>query len=330
MTNKTRLLGAAALAALTVDPRLAASAPRVIRADAEDEDDKKEEPKADAQLKDFIADMRGCMDSVADSIKGLHARVDSMEEERKADAARRDSERKDAEEGDKKEDLKADARRKDAEGGDEGEPGDKPKEVAADKRKDGEDEDDKEKKADARRKDAEDEDEEDKKADARADAEIKGLREELKALKSRIGEVAEHVHRPRPDEEAAALADAQAAADEVFTALGERAPAPFATETADAYQRRMAVKLKVMSPRFKDANIYAVADSVAFQHTLEGIYSDAMAAARSPAFVPEGRLLPLDKSRGDGHRVTEYAGSSRTWMLPMSGVAQGVEAIHDQ
>lgn len=156
------------------------------------------------------------------------------------------------------------------------------------------------------------------------------LKAEIADLKTRLTELSPLVQRPRDDDQATRIADAWTKADGVYSALGKKAPNPLPNEDPDAYQRRVARDLKSYSPRYKDANLHAVADSVIFSATLDGIYADALEFARSPAAVPAGHLVARTHTAG-GHTITEYAGTSGAWMKPMSGtVTQAVTEILDR
>lgn len=233
-----------------------------------------QDPKADANAGELLDKVLKCVDS-------LNSRMDAMEA---ADKARKDAE-------DESEKAKADAAaekeredkaKKDAEGGD---PAD-PERVAADKK----------------RKDAEDEKaKEEAKADAvRRDEEIQ----------KRIADVAAMLPKQRADTDYAAMADAQARADQVFQAFGDSAPGPLNGEDLQGYRLRLASKLKVHSDNLKGVDLGAINDPTAFD-VIEGqVYADAAAAALRPADIEPGRLREIIKfDKHTGARTIEFVGS---------------------
>lgn len=268
------------------------------------------------------------LDAVTAALDAANARMDAIEEEKKADKAKAD-----AEEEKEKEEKKADARKRaDA--------------FKFSKRKDGEDEDefkarrDAEEKACAdaemeagepepmavdkakkRRADAEKEEEEEvKKADAaRGDSEvIAKMREEIDALKARS--------ITRTDDEQDQFAAAQARADEVYSAFSKSAPRPMDGESLLGYRRRLLNGIKEHSS-YKDAELgVAAADSAMFGIVEAEIYKQAGAIARSPASVPAGELREVVRTR-NGHTYTEFVGDPASWLSNHSPNGQAVTAF---
>ena len=119
----------------------------------------------------------------------------------------------------------------------------------------------------------------------------------------------------KKDAEAPMYADAQARADSVFIALGERAPAPMERETLLAYRARLASKLQIHSPDFKEIKLNAIADDAILTIAENRIYADAAKAANSPV-VAKGSLREIRKTSAGGHQVSEFVGDSSVWQAP--------------
>lgn len=278
-----------------------------------DEEDKKTEDKADAAKAD--ADAGTSLDKVLKGIDAMNARMDRMDAQRaddqaKADAAKADAAKADADEDDKKADADED---------------DKPKEVVADKKKadagDDKDEDDKPAFMDKKKDSDDDMDKDDKKADAIADS--------VRPLERRLSDVERLLPRNVTDAEYRAMADTQARADAAFQAFGDSAPRPLMGEDHDTYRRRLASKLKAHSPQWKDVNIYAIADSNAFDVIEQSVYADAMSAAMAPASVAPGTLREMVTEDRTGRKSYSFAGEPSSWMNDFAGVRRRVTAIHN-
>ena len=163
-----------------------------------------------------------------------------------------------------------------------------PKQVAADE--------DAMEKADAARKDA---------MRARRDA---------ATIRDRIDAVEKMLPKQLSDADYAAMADAQAKADSVFSAFGDSAPRPLQGEDLNAYRRRMATALKAHSPAWKATNLSAIKDAAAFD-VIEGqIYSDAMNTARNPADLGPGALREVQSRDSTGRVISNFYGDPLAWM----------------
>lgn len=295
----------------------------------------KEGEVPDADLKDIFKKM----DALASMADAMCKRMDAWDDEKKADKARRDAEeeeaKKDADaekereqaatleklaseeeheaaEAEAKGDRKDSKRgRKDARKDDESEEGtvmtDKKgrRDADEDEKRDDDDEED--------RKDSDEEEKKEMKADARVDALIAKLdaaTAELDELKRKVAE--------RPVADADAMADAQAKADSVYSALGERAAAPMMGETVIGYRIRMARGLQKHSQAWKTTDLAKMArhDAEAFGNMEAAVYADAIAAARDPAVLGgEGELR--QRVRVDsitGQRMIEWYGNPLAWM----------------
>lgn len=179
---------------------------------------------------------------------------------------------------------------------------------AADKKADSE-EDAKKKEAEAAKIKAEAKEEE-----AKADAEKSALLERVSQLESLLVQTAQLTPKPLNDADYAAMADAQAKADSVYSAFGKQAPRPLNGENLLAYQKRLADGLKSHSPKWKDKDLAKVDASIFSDIAEQAIYADAMEAATHPSASPEGGLRAVTKDTGTGHRVTTFYGKPSDWM----------------
>lgn len=259
---------------------------------ADDKTEDKADAVADAAKQD--AAEGSMMDAVMAKLDSICGRMDAMEEDRKADAARRDSSNKD--EGEKK----------DADEGGKGK--DEPKEVAADRKDNAEDL--KESKEDSK-KDGEDKDAKDDAA--RVDS---VPRSEYDALAAQVRDLVRTRPKQRSDADYHAMADTQARGDTVFQAFGDSAPRPLDGEDNAAYRRRLAHGLKARSPRYKDVDVYALNDPATFDIIESGIYADAMTAASQPTDLREGELRERVSTDVTGRRISTFVGSPRDWLAP--------------
>lgn len=259
---------------------------------------------ADEMMKDD-ADAGEKLDKLLSALDSMAKRMDALEasEEKKADAEMCD---------------------------DEGAPEAEPQRVVADKRKDGEEEVEVEaKKADDDDDDAkksdDDDDDDAKKADkARHDAEEEEkekMRKDSEEIARRIADVESRLPKRLSDADYAAMADAQARADAVYSAFGDRAPRALEGETPLAYRRRLAKGVQMHSPRWKKSDLALIAsvDSAAFAEIENDIYADALVSAKSPVDVPLGQLRAVNRTDSvTGHRMTEFYGEPRSWMSRFS------------
>jgi len=254
-----------------------------------DEPDKKEEKAAaDADAGQKLDKLLTGIDAMSKRMDAFHTRMDAMEDMTKADKARKDADDKKEEEEKKAaaDKRKDDDARKDGDGPKEDEPA---KEVAADKRKDS-----------AKKDDADD----DKRKDSAADSvTIAELREQIAALGAKMP-------KQVTDADYDAMASAQARADSVFSALGDRAPRPLDGETGIAYRRRLAGLLKKHSEEWKTVNLGVVAaDEAAFAIAERQIYVAAQAAARHPIDIEPGILREVTEvNPATGQRMTKFYG----------------------
>lgn len=294
------------------------------------------------------------LDKVLTHLGKLDSRLDAMEEEKKADKARKDAEEKEASEKaekdrkDAEEKAKADARadedaaakkrfdRKDGESeddrgkrfdaiekacADEFEKAGEAKEVAADRaKKDRADAEEEMMAADKKRHD------EEEKAKADAAASLAGVTaESVKAMQKQIADLTALVPKAVTDTDYAALLDAQSRADSVYMQHGLQAPRALNGESVLAYRKRLARGLQAHSDRWKTQDLLKLDDG-AFVVVEEQIFADSVVAAANPADLADGVLRPIVRKLDSGHTVTEFRGSPSAWMSKFAGpVRQSVK-----
>lgn len=254
------------------------------------DDEKKAAEKAKAD-----ADAGQKLDKALSCLDSITKRMDAYDAKEKA---RDDKARKDADEAEAK--KKADAEE------------DEKKKLADKARKDEEDA--------AAKKKADEDAEAKKKADA-----VSGLA----TVQADIKRVEALLPKQLSDADYAAMADAQARADTVFSAFGGSAPRPLDGETLPAYKRRLAVKLKDHSPIWKAVDLAAIADAVAFGVAETQIYADAMSAALNPVDLPADQLRSIVTTDSTGRKITTYAGRPSAWMSGFSGQRQRLIGIRN-
>lgn len=312
-------------------------------------EDKKEEERDDAAAGTLLK-------TAIDRMDALHKRLDSMEEERKADRARKDSEeeerkdaaRKDSEREEREDAMRADKSRKDSK---EEERDDKARKDSKEEEKEERDDstvfyrgnkapktksDSEEEREDSRhRKDSEEREDSEHRKDAkhredkaRKDSEEEAMADSFSKVAERIARVERMLPAQLTDEDRAKFSEVQARADSVFHAFGSVAPAPLQGETLLAYRQRLTNSLKSNSKTFKDVNVYAIGDAVAFGAIEDVVYNDAMSVAMSPATAQPGTLRAISKKSG-GHEFITYVGDPAAWMNDFAGpVRQYATAIN--
>lgn len=282
----------------------------ITKGDSEmaEKDEKKEDAvKSDTNNFDAVMDaLRG----VADSVSSLCKRMDSVEEERKADkvaadAAKADAAKKSDEEKDEKKDDAAKADGKKADGEDED--GDA-KKTAADEDKD--------------------KDKDEKKEDAVKSDSVVMSKADFAALTARITGMESRIPVALADEDVAKFADAQAKADSVLQVHGQHAPRHLNGESLIAYQIRLARMMQPHSTKWKGIDLAKIAaDSVAFEGIVGEIRADAIKAGMSPVGLPEGVERIISKrDETTGRIVNSFVGGS-TMFKRMSTPARAVSFI---
>lgn len=164
-------------------------------------------------------------------------------------------------------------------------------------------------------------------ADKKPDAEVLSKADADK-LRADMEELKKNQPRALSDSEREELSEAQAKADSVANAFGERASAPMAGETPLAYRRRLASKFKAHSKEYATIDLNAVADSALFGIIEKSIYADAQAAAFSPATIVPNQLRPIVRADATGRQITTYAGDPAATWAPFQLKARRVVAIN--
>jgi len=167
-------------------------------------------------------------------------------------------------------------------------------------------------------------------ATARKDAEIAQIRADAEKDRRKLADLERKVE-DRSDDEEVAFADAQARADDVYAALGERAPRPLTGERLMNYRLRLAKALQPHSEVWKDTDLPAIARAdakSAFPNAERLIYADAMEAARRPSAVPGGTLRQVTRTdRTTGRVMHEFVGEPLVWMSQFMPPAAGVTRL---
>ncbi|CDY79470.1 Phage protein [Caballeronia glathei] len=188
-----------------------------------------------------------------------------------------------------------------------GMPGDE-LEPVGDKKADADEKDAKEKEAEAAKLKAEAKEEE-----AKADAEKSALLARVSDLEKMLVATAQLTPKPLSDSDYAAMADAQAKADSVYSAFGKQAPRALNGEDLLSYRKRLAAGVKAHSDQWKSIDISKV-DAAVFEIAEPKIYADAFEAAAHPSASPEGGLRAVTKDTGTGHKITTFYGRPSDWM----------------
>lgn len=282
-------------------------APGAAIAFADAEEEESGDKRMDA-LMDMIKDACLKMDEGG---KRMDARMDSIEER----LNKEDSAKKDAEEKEEKE--RADAARRDGDG--ETEEAKAKREAEEKERKDAEEAAEKER-ADAEEKEAKEKAEKERvEADAGGApltrAEGEQLRSDIAALRARAPAIISDADRER-------FASIQEKADPVFQAFSDRAPPPLEGETPTLYKRRLAGKMQIHSPNWKNARLSAIGDETSLDVAVDQIFADAISVGRRGADVPEGSLRAIKTVSDAGHTRIEYMGDTRVLTGMFSGHLQ--------
>jgi 8-oxo-dGTP pyrophosphatase MutT (NUDIX family) len=129
----------------------------------------------------------------------------------------------------------------------------------------------------------------------------------------RLSALVNKMPKSMSDADYAAMADYQARADSVYSAFGERAPAPLQGEAAPAYRIRLAKGMQSHSSAWKDVPLRDLPEN-ALDIAEAAIYADATAAARSPVGVSAGSLRAIKKRDAADRVITEFVGEPSAWM----------------
>lgn len=164
------------------------------------------------------------------------------------------------------------------------------------------------------KKDDDDEDDRmDDDEDDRKDAEGSDPMEHGKAGEIKPDEDEEEEAR-KADEEEAAMCDAQAKADSVFSVFGKSASRPLKGETLTGYRKRMLRGLQGYSDAYKGVNINSIKDETLLALAEKQIFADAVAASRASAHIGAGQLIATQKKDQAGRTITTYRGDMEAWL----------------
>ncbi len=263
--------------------------------------------KTGTELDKVLAHMVDSIGSVADAVKGLHKRMDAIEE---VGSSRRDKKRDD--DGAGRKDAKRDAfHEQPAQTDDDDDDARRP--VAADKKRDDDDAGDD--------WDSLSESERERRVEEEAGRSKPGEPRELvaDAARKRYDDMRKRETRyDRQRRHDGLRADAQARADEIYTFLGMSAPKPMAGETPKNYRLRLLRQIQRHSSAYRDVDLRNIADPKVLRIAEETIYADGRAEGLRPTDVGFGQLR-MKETKRDGHTVREFYGSPDSWMGPMAG-----------
>jgi hypothetical protein len=172
------------------------------------------------------------------------------------------------------------------------------------------DDDAKEKEAEAAKLKAEAKEEE-----AKADAAKResALLDRVAQLEQMLVQTAKLTPKPLSDSDYAAMADAQAKADSVYSAFGKSASRPLVGEDLLSYRKRQATPLKSHSAAWKDVDLSKL-DAAVFDIAEAAIYADAASAANRPVDGFESGPRARTRQLATGHTVTEFFDNRPSWM----------------
>jgi hypothetical protein len=182
--------------------------------------------------------------------------------------------------------------------------------------------------ADARRKDSEEKMEKEK-ADAALKADATGrtieeLRAQIAALQA--------AEKPLSSEDMAAFADAQAQADTVYMAHGQRAAPPMKGEALSDYRLRMAAPFQKFSEKWKAFDLRRLDANVRDSVVIPEVFADAVVASHAPTDIPRGALRAIHLTDpATGIRRTEFRGApGETFIAQLRRPAQRVAGWSDK
>lgn len=250
-----------------------------------------------------MADEKTVSEKLDAFFDSFNKRMDSADEERKADRARLDAYGSRMDSLD--EERKTDKARKDSE-----------EEKA---RKDAAEQEEKTK-ADAAKKDADEKEEKAKADKVRADAEEKVRSDAANAIPPAVAAALADIQRNLPailtPENRKLFTDVQFKAERVYQAFADgAAPPPLRGEALPDYQRRLLSKYKAHSPRWKEKDLTKV-DASVLDIAEEHIYADAMHAAAHPVDLPAGTLREIPRTDHSGRNIFEFVGDERAAWEP--------------
>ena len=136
-------------------------------------------------------------------------------------------------------------------------------------------------------------------------ARLQEMRRELRALEQSAEAEAKRM-QPLTEADERAMTAMQSRADSAYQSAGRRSPPPHAYERPDEYRRRLADGVKGYSPRWKSADLTALAgDALGVIETQ--IYADAATNGRTHGLKPHEIRERVTES-GRGHKVIQFDG----------------------
>ena len=160
--------------------------------------------------------------------------------------------------------------------------------------------------------DDEGDDESDNKKEMEAKVVADSMMKENAAMKAKIASIEARMPAILSDADLNELSAAQAKADSVAHAFGDKAPAPMMGEKPLSYRRRVADMFKKYSADWKDMDLSVLGNSLGIAE--RAIYADAMSAANMPASYGEGVLRESTTRMRGGTEITTFSGDSNAWM----------------
>ena len=157
-----------------------------------------------------------------------------------------------------------------------------------------------------------DDDESDNKKEMEAKVVADSMMKENAAMKAKIASIEARMPAILSDADLNELSAAQAKADSVAHAFGDKAPAPMMGEKPLSYRRRVADMFKKYSADWKDMDLSVLGNSLGIAE--RAIYADAMSAANMPASYGEGVLRESTTRMRGGTEITTFSGDSNAWM----------------
>ena len=166
-------------------------------------------------------------------------------------------------------------------------------------------------------------------ADEQIEPEEPGLsKADAEQIRKEMSELSNRMPRDDSDEERAEKADAQARADSVANAFGERASAPLLGESPMAYRKRLAAKFQSHSKQYAGVNIASISDAALFSVVEKQIYSDAQAASSSPAIATPGMLREVHTRDVTGRQISTFVGDAEACWAPFKAPKRRVTQIN--
>jgi len=134
----------------------------------------------------------------------------------------------------------------------------------------------------------------------------------------------------KADEEEAEKADAQAAADSVYSAFGKAASRPLQGEGLMAYRKRLLRGLQAHSDAYKQIDLRMIKDAALLALAEKQIFADALTAARNDNQVGAGQLIEMEQRDRSGRTISTFKGDVNSWLESFTVPAQRVVAFNTQ